>query len=148
MELKKDDRISIYGNLNIQTISKKIQKDICIAFENKKICLLGDYLYDFLEKEYEKIDYNWMDNNKKLKTTKLIINNKLINPNSCVSFSGYVEDNTGIPSQKGNKYKFEIIKISIEDIFNYLENLYDEYICEFDTIKSGLKIRLQKIKIE
>lgn len=148
IKLNKNDRLSIYGNLNIQTISKKSQKDICISFENKRMCLIGDYLYDFLEREYEKINYNWMDNNKKIKTMKVVVNNKIINPNVLVSINGYVEDKRGLPSEIGKRYKFKIEHISLEDLFLELENLYDEYICEFDTIKSGLKIRIEEMKFE
>lgn len=148
VKLSKNDRISIYGNLNINTISNKVKKNICISFENKRVCLIGDYLYDFLQKEYEKINYDWMDNNVRIKTMKISINNEILKNKSIVNISGFVEDNRGIPGEDGKKYAFKITNIFLEDLFKELENLYDEYICEFDTIKSGLKIRIEDIKFE
>lgn len=145
-KLSKNERFSLYGNLKIQTISKKSEENICIAFKNKRVCIIGDYLYDFLDREYKKFDYDWMDRKKKIKTTKVVIDNEILNPNSLVNVSGYVQDKRGISWGYGKKYNFKMQKIPLEDLFSELENLYDDYICEFDTIKSGLKIRIEEIE--
>lgn len=145
-ELSKNERFSIYGNLKIQGFSKRTEENICIAFENKRACIIGDYLYDFLDREYKKFNYDWLDNKKKLTTTKVVVDNQILNPNTLVYISGYVKDKRGIPWEDGKKYSFKIENILLQDIFTELENLYEDYICDFDTIKSGLIIRIESIQ--
>lgn len=145
-KLSKNDRFSIYGNLKIQTFSKRTEENICIAFEKKRICILGDYLYDFLDREYKKLNYDWMDKNKKLVTTKVVVDNEILDSNSLVNITGYVKDKRGIPWEDGKKYSFKIEKIQLRDLFKELYNLYDDYICDFDTIKEGLIIRIESIE--
>ena len=125
--LNKNKKVSLYGNLNIKILSEKIEKNICISIEN---------------------NYNWMNINKKVKTTKIVVDNEIINSNCSANIYGYVEDWRGLPSENGKKYEFCINEISIEDIFSELELLYDEYICDFDTIKDGLKFVIEKIEIK
>lgn len=146
--LNKDDKISLYGNLNIKVLSKKIEKNICISIENNDVSKIGDLLFNFVDKYYEQYDYNWIDISKKTKTTKIIVNNEIINPNCSVNIYGYVEDWRGLPSENGKKYDFYITDIAMEDIFEKLELLYDDYIYEFDTIKDGLKFVIEKIEIK
>ncbi len=146
--LNKDKKVSLYGNLNIKILSEKIEKNICISIENKEVRTIGDFLYEFLGKQYEKHNYNWMNINKKVKTTKIVVDNEIINSNCSANIYGYVEDWRGLPSENGKKYEFCINEISIEDIFSELELLYDEYICDFDTIKDGLKFVIEKIEIK
>lgn len=145
-KLSKNDRFSIYGNLKIQTFRKRTEENICIAFEKKRVCILGDYLYDFLDREYKKFNYDWMNKSKKLITTKVVVDNQILNPNSLVNISGYVKDKRGIPWEDGKKYLFKIEKISLQDIFKELDNLYDDYICDFDIVKEGLIIRVENIE--
>lgn len=146
--LNKDKKVSLYGNLNIKILSEKIEKNICISIENKEVRTIGDFLYEFLGKQYEKHNYNWMNINKKVKTTKIVVDNEIINSNCSANIYGYVEDWRGLPSENGKKYEFCINEISIEDIFSELELLYYEYICDFDTIKDGLKFVIEKIEIK
>lgn len=146
--LNKDKKVSLYGNLNIKILSEKIEKNICISIENKEIRTIGDFLYEFLGKQYEKHNYNWMNISKKVKTTKIVVDNEIINSNCSANIYGYVEDWRGLTSENGKKYEFCINEISIEDIFSELELLYDEYICDFDTIKDGLKFVIEKIEIK
>ncbi len=146
--LSKNKKISLYGNLNIKVLSKKSEENVCISIENEKVEKIGDFLYEFLEKQYEKYNYNWMDINKKTKTTKIVIDEKIINPNCSINMYGYVEDLRGLPGENGKKYNFCIKEIAIEDMFEELELLYDNYICDFDTIKDGLKFVIEKIEIK
>lgn len=145
--VNKDEKINIYGNLKIQNIKNRKEENICIAIENKKAQRIGDYLYKFLEKQYEKYDYDWVNIKKDIKTTKILIGNKMFDNKSSFSLYGYVEDWTGIPEENGKKYDFKILYTSIEKLFAELEDLYDFYICEFNTIKSGLKFIIEKIEI-
>ncbi len=146
--LNKDDKISLYGNLNIKVLSKKIEKNICISIENKDVSKIGDLLFGLVDKYYEQYDYNWMDISKKTKTTKIKIDNEIINPNSSINIYGYVEDCRGLPSENGKRYDFHITEIAMADIFEELELLYYYYMCEFDTIKEGLKFVIEKIEIK
>lgn len=146
--LNKDDKISLYGNLNIKVLSKKMGKNICISIENHNVSEIGDLLYKSLQKCYEQYDYNWLDINKKTKTTKIMVDNEVINPNCSINIYGYVEDWRGLSSEDGKKYNFHITDIAIEDIYEELELLYDEYICDFDTVKEGLKFVIEKIEIK
>ena len=104
--LSKNKKISLYGNLNIKVLSKKSEENVCISIENEKVEKIGDFLYEFLEKQYEKYNYNWMDINKKTKTTKIVIDEKIINPNCSINMYGYVEDLRGLPGENGKKYNF------------------------------------------
>lgn len=145
--LTKKDIISVYGNINIQTISKKSEEKKCISIENNKICDFGNTLYDYLEKEYKKINYDWMDNNVKIKTTKIVINNKTIKSNALINIYGKVIDRAGLPTEYGKEYKFCIQDVFIEDLFKEIEQLYDEYICDFDTVRDGLEFIFEKMEI-
>lgn len=144
--LDENSKISLYGNLNIKELRKKTEENICISIENKEVSKIGDFLYEFLEKQYERYDYNWDDIKKKIKTTKIVIDEKTINSNF-INIYGYVEVCSGIPSEDGKKYNFTINNITLEDVFAELESLYDEYICDFDTTKEGLKFIIEKIEI-
>lgn len=146
-ELNEKDKISLYGNLIIKSLSKKTEENICIAIENKEISKIGETLYDFLWKQYEKYDCDWKDISKKVKTTKIAIDEETINSNCYISIYGYVEDWRGLPSEKGKRYNFFIPKITIQKLFRELESTYDDYICDFDTTKDGLKFRIEKIEI-
>lgn len=146
--LNKDDKVSLYGNLNIKILSKKMEKNICISIENHNVSEIGDSLYKFLQKYYEQYDYNWLDINKKTKTTKIMVDNEVINTNCSINIYGYVEDWRGLSSEDGKKYDFYITDIDIKDMFEELELLYDEYICDFDTVKEGLKFVIEKIEIK
>lgn len=146
--LSKSKKISLYGNLNIKVLSKKSEENVCISIENKEVEKIGDFLYKFLEKQYEKYNYDWMDINKKTKTTKIVIDGKIINQNCSINMYGYVEDLRGLPGENGKKYNFCIKEIAMEDMFEELELLYDNYICDFDTIKDGLKFVIEKIEIK
>lgn len=146
--LSKNKKISLYGNLNIKVLSKKSEENVCISIENEEVGKIGDFLYEFLEKQYEKYNYDWMDINKKTKTTKIVIDEKIIDPNCSINMYGYAEDLRGLPGDNGNKYDFCIKEIAMEDIFEELELLYDNYICDFDTVKDGLKFVIEKIEIK
>ncbi|MCI8519362.1 MAG: hypothetical protein HFJ51_04695 [Clostridia bacterium] len=146
--LNKNEKISVYGNLRIKSISKKQEKNIGISIKNKEVSKIGDYLYDFLEKQYKQFNYNWDDISKKIKTNKIIIDNKVIKPIFSINIYGYVEDRCGIPSENGKRYNFSITEIAMEDFFERLEKLYDNYIYEFDTVKNGLKFVIEKIEIK
>ncbi len=146
--LSKNKRISLYGNINIKVLSKKSEENVSISIEDKEVCKIGDFLYEFLKKQYKKYDYDWMDINKKTKTTKIVIDEEIINPKYCVNIYGYVEDLREIPSENGKKYNFCIKEIAMENLFEELELLYDNYICDFDTVKDGLKFVIQKIEIK
>lgn len=145
--LNKKDKISIFGNLRIQDIKNRKEKNICIAIENKNVQSIGDYLYEFLEQQYEKYNYDWFNISRKIKTTKIIVEDKMLDAKSSFSLYGYVEDWRGLPEENGKKYDFKIKDLSIEELLSELENLYDNYICDFDTIKSGLKFIIEKIEI-
>ena len=146
--LSKSKKISLYGNLNIKVLSKKSEENVCISIENEEVEKIGDFLYKFLEKQYEKYNYDWMDINRKTKTTKIVIDEKIINPNCSINMYGYVEDLRGIQGENGKKYNFCIKEIAMENMFEELELLYDNYICDFDTIKNGLKFVIEKIEIK
>lgn len=146
--IRKNEKISLYGNLNIIALDKNIEENIEICIESKEARKIGDVLYEILQKQYEKYNYDWENIRKKIQTTKLVINNETINSNYLVSIYGYVEDWGGIPTENGKKYDFCIKEIAIKDIFRELELLYDEYICDFDTIKDGLKFVIEKIEIK
>lgn len=77
-----------------------------------------------------------------------MVDNEVINPNCSINIYGYVEDWRGLSSEDGKKYNFHITDIAIEDIYEELELLYDEYICDFDTVKEGLKFVIEKIEIK
>lgn len=145
--LNKDDKISLYGNLNIIVLDKKTEENISICIGNKKVRKIGDVLYEILQRQYKKYNYNWESIRKKVQTTKLVIDNETINSNSLISIYGYVEDCRGLPNENEKRYDFNIIRIAVKDIYEELESLYDEYIHEFDTIKDGLTFVIEKIVI-
>ena len=148
--LNKNEKISVYGDFRIKSISRGKEKHISISIKNKKVSEIGDYLYDFLEKQYEQFNFEWDDIRKKIETTKIVIGSEVIQANFSkdISIYGYVEDWGGIPSENGKRYGFSITKIPMEDLFKKIESLYDNYIYEFDTVKEGLKFVIEKIEIE
>lgn len=145
--ISEDKKISLYGNLNITVLNTKKEEKIRICVENKKVRKIGDYLYDFLQKQYDKYDYNWNNIKKEIRITKLVTDNEVINSKCLINIYGYVEDRRGLPSGKWKKYNFWIEEISIENIASELESLYYDYIYEFDTVKEGLKFVIKKIEV-
>ena len=146
--LIKNDKVSIYGNLNVKDSRKNNVENILISLENKYVGKIGDYLYDFLYKEYEKYNFDWGYVTKTIRTTKIVVNNKIINCKSYFRLYGYVKTKTGIPQEDGKRYRFRTEYISVKNLLSTLENIYDDYICDFDTIKSGLKFVIEKIEIK
>ena len=82
-----------------------------------------------------------------MKTTRIVIEGNIIDSEKYINIYGYVEDRTGIPSENGKKYDFYIVKIKVKELFKELEEVCDNYICEFNTIKEGLKFVIKKIEI-
>lgn len=146
-ELEKNQKVSIYGKLNIKFLKQNKEECISISIENKGLREIGDILYDFLWKQYAKFDYKWEDIEKKIDTTKIVANGALIETEKYINVYGYVEDRCGIPSEYGKKYNFYFVNIKVKELLEYLEKTYDDYICEFDTIKEGLKFSIEKIEI-
>lgn len=147
MQIFKDnDKINIYGNLNIKNHKNKIEENICISIENKSVERIGDSVYDFFDKQYQKFDYDWNNISKDIKTTKIIINDKALPINCSFSLHGYVEDKD-IFSKNVERYNFYTPIINIEELIERIEDIYNEYICDFDTVKDSLKMIITKIEI-
>ena len=145
--LNQDDKISLYGTLNIKNYKEGITTNIKINAENKKVGIIGEYLYNLLLKKYTIFDYKWEDVKKELKTTNVIVNNKLINPNCKFKFYGYVEDRTGIPSEYGKRYECYTNELFFDELIESIESMFEEYIVDFNTDESGLKFVITKIEI-
>lgn len=62
--LKENEKISIYGILNIKDYKKGTNTDIEISATNKSVKKVGEYLYNILFKKYAIFNYEW-DNVKK-----------------------------------------------------------------------------------
>lgn len=146
-KLEKSEKVSIYGELDIKILKNDKEERINISILDKQVRKIGEVLYDFLWKQYAKFDYKWEEIEKKITTIKIIANDSLIEPERYINVYGYVEDRTGIPDEYRKKYNFYLINIKVKEIFEYLEETYDNYICEFDTTKDGLKFIIEKIEI-
>ncbi len=145
--LNENNKITIYGILNIKDYKKTTKYDIDILVKNKSIKSIGEYLYKWLFKQYEKFDYCWNDVEVENKTTKVIFNNNEINKNSKFKIYGYVENCRGIPWENGKKYRFHTNEIFMENLIAVIESLFEEYIVDFDTDKNGLKFIITKMEI-
>lgn len=144
--LRSNEKLSVYGSLNIKNCRKKSEKNICISVENKKLREISKYIYEFLDREYQSNDYDWDNISITTKTEKIVINGNTITEQN-VNLYGYVKDCGGIPSERGKKYNFKAIEIPLEELIQTIDSIYDDYICDFDTIKDGLKMVLTKIEL-
>ena len=144
--LRSNEKLSVYGSLNIKNCRKKSEKNICISVENKKLSEISKYIYEFLDREYQSNDYDWDNISITTKTEKIVINGNTITEQN-VNLYGYVKDYGGIPSERGKKYNFKAIEIPLEELIQTIDSIYDDYICDFDTIKDGLKMVLTKIEL-
>ena len=145
--LKENEKISIYGNLNIKDYKKETNTNIKISAENKSVKKIGQYLYNTLFKKYEIFNYDWDNVKKEIKTTKVVVNNKEIKKSCKFKVYGYVEDCVGIPYENGKKYKYYTDSIFFEDLIETIESIFEEYIVDFDTEATGLKFIITKIEI-
>jgi len=145
--LKSNEKISVYGTLNIKNCEYKSEKNISISIENKKIRKIGKATYDFLDKQYQKFNYDWDIISETTKTTKIVINDSIIITEGNFKLYGYFEDWRGIPTEDGKKYNFHTEEIAIEELIQTIESIYDDYVCDFDTVKDGLKMIITKIEI-
>ena len=143
--LNKNDKITIYGILNIKNHKKTNNIDIFV--DNKSIKNVGEYLYKWLFKQYEKFDYCWDDVKLEKKTTKVVSNNNEINKNSKFKIYGYVEDCGGIPLENGKKYSFYTNEVFMEDLIETIEKLFEKYIVDFDTDENGIKFIITKMEV-
>lgn len=146
-ELEKNEKVSIYGELDIKFLKNNKEERINISIESKEVRKIGEVLYNFLWKQYAKFDYKWEEIKKKIETIKMVANGSLIEAESYINVYGYVEDRAGILDEYGKKYNFYLVNIKIKDLLEYIEETYDNYICEFDTTKEGLKFVVEKIEI-
>lgn len=144
--IKSNEKISIYGILNVKNCKEKTEKNIDISVENKKLKEIGKYIYEFLDREYQSNDYDWDNISITTKTEKIVINGNTITEQN-VNLYGYVKDCGGIPSENGIKYNFKAVEIPLEELIQTIDSIYDDYICDFDTIKDGLKMVLTKIEL-
>ena len=142
--LRSNEKLSVYGSLNIKNCRKKSEKNICISVENKKLREISKYIYEFLDREYQSNDYDWDNISITTKTEKIVINGNTITEQN-VNLYGYVKDCEGIPSERGKKYK--AIEIPLEELIQTIDSIYDDYICDFDTVKDGLKMVITKIEL-
>lgn len=145
--LKSSDKISIYGVLNIKDYKKGIDTNIDILAENKTVKKVGEYLYNVLFKQYGRFNYDWDNITKTVKTQKVIVNNQEISKNSKFKFYGYVEDWRGIPWDDGKKYNFCTEELFFDELISAMEEMFEEYIVDFDTDEKGLKFIITKIEI-
>lgn len=145
--LKSNDKISIYGVLNIKDHKKGTTTNINILANNKSLKIVGEYLYNFLFKQYAIFNYDWINVTKEIKTKKVIINNKEISQNSKFRFYGYVKDIRGIPWDDGKKYSFYSGEFFFDELIEKMESMFEEYIVDFDTDETGLKFVINKIEI-
>ena len=145
--VKENEKISIYGILNIKDYKKETDTNIEILAENKKVKKIGEYLYNVLFKNYEIFNYEWDNVKKEVKTTQVVINNKEIDKNCKFKFYGYVEDLSGIPLDNGKKYEFCTNEIFFDELIETMESIFEDYIVDFDTDKTGIKFIITKIEI-
>ena len=145
--LKENEKISIYGNLNIKDLKKRTTTNIEISAENKDVKNIGEYLYNILFKKYSIFNYEWNNVKKEVKTTKVIVNNKEIEKNCKFKYYGYVVDLSGIPGENGKKYKFFADEITFDNLIESIESMFEDYIVNFDTDNTGLKFVITKIEI-
>ena len=145
--LKENEKISIYGNLNIKDLKKRTTTNIEISAENKDVKNIGEYLYNILFKKYSIFNYEWNNVKKEVKTTKVIVNNKEIEKNCKFKYYGYVKDLSGIPGENGKKYKFFADEITFDNLIESIESMFEDYIVNFDTDNTGLKFVITKIEI-
>ena len=145
--LKENEKISIYGNLNIKDYKKETNTNIKISAENKSVKEIGQYLYNTLFKKYEIFNYDWNNVEKEIKTTKVVVNNKEIEKSCKFKVYGYVEDCAGIPYENGKKYKYCTDLIFFDELIEKIESIFEEYIVDFDTDETGLKFIITKIEI-
>ena len=144
---KGNDKISIYGNLNINNHKNKIKEKVYISVVNQKLERIAKVIYDFLDKQYQRFNYNWDSMSKTTKTDKVVINNDINITKGNFKLYGYIEDWNSIFTDNGKKYNFHTEEIAIEELIQTIESIYDDYICDFDTIKDELKIIVTKIEI-
>ena len=145
--LHEDEKISIYGNLNIKDYKKETNNNIEISAENKAIKEIGEYLYNVLVQKYAMFNYEWDKVKKIVKTTDVVVRNKKLEKNCKFKIYGYVEDRSGIPSENGKKYKYYTNLIFFDELIETIENIFEEYIVDFDTVATGLKFIITKIEI-
>ena len=145
--LKENEKISIYGKLNIKDYKKGTDTNIEISAKNKRVKSVGEYLYNLLFKKYAVFNYEWDKVKKNVKTTKVVVNNKEIGKNCKFRLYGYVEDRGGIPGENGKQYKFSTNSIFFDELIETMENIFEEYIVDFDTDETGLKFIITKIEI-
>ena len=145
--LKENEKISIYGNLNIKDYKKGTDTNMEISAENKRVKSVGEYLYNLLFKKYAVFNYEWDNVKKNVKTTKVVVNNKEIGKNCKFRFYGYVEDWSGIPLENGEKYEFYTNEIFFDELIERMESIFEEYIVDFDTDETGLKFIITRIEV-
>ena len=145
--LKGNEKISIYGNLNIKDYKKETHTNIDISATDKSVKEVGEYLYNLLFKKYAIFNYEWDNVKKEVKTTKVVVNGKEIEKNCKFKFSGYVEDWRGIPWENGKKYEFWSNLVFFDDLIETMESMFEDYIVDFDTDETGLKFIITKIEI-
>ena len=145
--LKANEKISIYGILTIKDYKKGTNTNIDISAENKNVKNIGKCLYNILFKKYSIFNYEWSNVKKDVKTTKIIANKKEIEKNCKFKYYGYVEDWRGLPGENGKKYKFFADKIAFDKLIESMESMFEDYIVDFDTDKTGLKFVITKIEI-
>ena len=145
--LKENEKISIYGILNIKDYKKGTNTDIEISATNKSVKKVGEYLYNILFKKYAIFNYEWDNVKKEVKTTKVVVNDKEIEKNRKFKFYGYVEDWRGIPCDDGKQYEFGTDVICFDELIETMEKVYEDYIVDFDTDETGLKFIITRIEI-
>lgn len=145
--LKENEKISIYGILNIKDYKKGTNTDIEISATNKSVKKVGEYLYNILFKKYAIFNYEWDNVKKKVKTTKVVVNDKEIEKNRKFKFYGYVEDCRGISWENGKKYEFYTNLIFFDELIETMESMFEDYIVDFDTDETGLKFIITRIEI-
>ena len=84
---------------------------------------------------------------KKVKTTKVVVNDKEIEKNRKFKFYGYVEDCRGISWENGKKYEFYTNLIFFDELIETMESMFEDYIVDFDTDETGLKFIITTIEI-
>ena len=146
-ELEKDEKVSMHGELDIKFLKNNKEEIINISIENKEVRKLIEVLYDFLWKQYAKFDYKWEEIEKKIETTKIVVNGNLIETERYINVYGYVKKRSNGKNKYGKKYDFYIIKIKIKELLEYLEKICDNYILDFNTTKDRLKFVIEKIEI-